>query len=127
MLRRIPPDWLVDQDGTSRPSGQAFNNDGDGEPMSGFLDSAVSELGLARGDVLSGHAGFFLVGLGVQVLLDEEQAVIRDPIEPPTHPCDPAHAAVAGQKGSGRRRRLARAAMWVAGACPTGVDPGLEA
>jgi hypothetical protein len=117
----------VDQDGVARPSGQAFNNDGDGEPMSGYLDSAVSELGLARRDVLSGHEGFFLVGLGVQVLLDEEQAVVRDPIEPPTHPCDPAHVAVTGKKGSGRRRRLAKAAMWVAGSCPVGVDAALEA
>lgn len=117
----------MDQDGVPRPSGQAFNNDGDGEPMSGYLDSAVSELGLARGEVLSGHPGFFLVGLGVQVLLNEEQAVVRDPIEPPAHPCDPAHVAVTGKKGSGRRRRLAKAAMWVAGSCPPGVETELEA
>ncbi len=117
----------MDQDGVPRPSGQAFNNDGDGEPMSGFLDSKVSELGLARCEVLRGHDGFFLVGLEVPVLLAEEQTVIRDPIEPPMYPCDPAHVAVTGPKGSGRRRRLARAAMWVADSCPPGVEARLEA
>jgi len=76
---------------------------------------------------LSGHDDFFLVGLPVQLLLSEEQAVIRDPIVPPVHPCDPAHVSVVGQKGGGRRRRLAKAAVWVTGSCPPGVEAGIEA
>ncbi len=126
MLRRIPPVWLVEDDGVHRPSSQAFNNDGDGEPMSGYLDSVVSSLGLKRERVLDGHAGFFLAALGVQALIDEEQRVVRDPIEPPIHPCDPAHVAVEGSKANKRRKRLAKAAVWVAGSCPPGAAPGLS-
>jgi len=95
--------------------------------MSGYLDSAVAHLGRPRADVLIDHDGYFLVGLSIQVLVDEEQQVRRDPIEPPLHPCDPSHVSVEGGKGSSRRRRLARKALWVTGSCPVTADPTIPA
>lgn len=128
VLRRVPALWIVlGENGTLRPSGQAFNNDGDGEPMSCYLDSDLKPNKLTRADVLIDHDGFFLAGLVVQDLIDEEQDVYRDPIVPAVHLCDPAHVSVAGSKGSGRRRRLAKASLWVRGLCPDNAVVGLEA
>jgi hypothetical protein len=125
VLRRIPAVWVVSAaDGTPCATSQAFENDRDGGPMSAFLDSALRENGLHRTDIIQGHPGFYAVALTVDTLTREEQTVVRDPIEPPQHICDPAHVLVVGQKGLGRRRRLAKAARWVEGVCPPGsVNP----
>jgi len=121
VLRRVPDVWVVRDPLGPRPSSQAFNNDGDGEPMSGYLDSSLREHSLSRADIVADHDGFYAVALQVGLLLDEEQSVLRDPIEPPGHICDPAHATVAGTKANNRRKRLSRAARWVAGSCPPGA------
>jgi hypothetical protein len=121
VLRRIPGVWVVEENGLPRPSGQAFNNDGAGEPMSVYLDSVLREIELSRTDVLDGHDGFYLAAVVVQVLLDEEQDIQSDPITPQIHKCDPAHAIVVGDKGRHRRRRIARQAQWIDGLCPPGA------
>lgn len=95
--------------------------------MSCYLDADLKPNHLTRADVLIDHDGYFLAGLFVQVLIAEQQEVYRDPIMPTVHPCDPAHASVKGPKGTNRRRRLAKASLWVRGLCPNGAVVGLEA
>jgi hypothetical protein len=89
--------------------------------MSGFLDSALVENKLARSDVIVGHPGFLVAALRVQVLRDEDQQVLRDPLTPVAHPCDPAHVQVAGVKANKRRSRFAKQAFWVPGLSPEGA------
>lgn len=123
VLRRIPGLWVVEgNDGKPRPSGQAFDNDRDGVVMSAYLDSALAEQQLTRRQVLTGHENFFLAAVLVEVFLNEEQRVVRDPVAPPMHPCDGAHVSVVGVKGTKRRRRFAKSAMWVEGMSPPGAD-----
>jgi hypothetical protein len=58
--------------------------------------------------------------LTVGVLRLEDQDVVLDPIDPPQHICDSAHTSVTGVKANKRRKRLAKAALWVPGLGPPG-------
>jgi|ERR1700688_721762 len=122
ILRRVPRVWVVPSDEGPRASSQAFNNDRDGGPMSGYLDSLLVQYGLTRGQILDGHAPgeFFVAALTVGFLQSEDQTIVPDPIVPTQHICDPAHVGVAGNKAPGRRSRLARASRWVPGVGPEG-------
>ena len=117
LLRRIPPQWEVrdDNEGATRPSSQAFNNDGEGDPMSTFLEQELKPKSLGYEHVIFGHAGFGLAALMAGFCRDEEQQrLARDPIaDDPFHPCNPIHAVVVGKKGSKRRGRFAKHAEWV--------------
>jgi hypothetical protein len=125
VLRRIPPDWVVPTDEGDRPSSQAFGNNGDDDPMSGYLDQLLAPNDLQRRDIVDGHDGFLVAALKVSDLTDQQQVVQPDPIVPVTHCCDPAHAKVVGQKNSKRRKRLAATARWLPGLGP-GSGPYLE-
>ncbi|MGO8871239.1 MAG: hypothetical protein ACLQPH_07515 [Acidimicrobiales bacterium] len=95
--------------------------------MSVYLDELLAPNNLERRNVIDGHEGFYVAALSVGDLTDEEQQVQPDPITPPEHPCDPAHAQVIGQKGRKRRKRVASVARWVAGLGPGSgpyLDPG---
>jgi hypothetical protein len=89
--------------------------------MSAYLDSLLERNGLARHQILDDHppGEFFVTSLTVEVLEEEQQAILHDPIEPQSHVCDPAHVAVVGDKPTKRRSRLARSSRWV-----PGLDPG---
>jgi hypothetical protein len=117
-LRRVPSIWVVEGDDGLRPSSQAFNNDPEGGPMSGYLDGLFARLGLERHQVVEGMSGFFVAGLTVGFLVREQQEVRHDPIDPPKHCCDPAHAGVSGSKANKRRARFAKSARWVPGLAP---------
>jgi hypothetical protein len=88
--------------------------------MSGYLDSVLAHDGGSRSHVIDQHEGFYVAALTVQTLWIEEQEVLPDPIDPPAFLCDPAHAQVIGSKAPSRRRRLARAALWIPGLGPAG-------
>ena len=120
VYRRIPPTWVVTaEDGSRRPSSQAFNNDGEGSPMSGYHDELLADEALGPSDVLAGHDGFFVSSLDVSFLLDEEQRVVRALVDRPVHPCDVAHVHVDGRKNASRRKRLSKHARWVPGLGPS--------
>lgn len=114
-LRRVP-ELLVISDqkvpGGRRASSSAFKDDPDGSPMSVYLQSVVDELQLPVAAVVHGKgAGWAVAAAPVQVLVEEEQRVVRDPVIDPaaSHPCDPAHALVYGEKTpKSRRERIAR-------------------
>jgi hypothetical protein len=119
-LRRVRPLHVVND--PKAPSGRrasaaAFEDDSDGSPMSAYLKSIVDGLGLTDAHVVHGKApGWCVASIPVRKLIDEEQVVTPAPIvDPPeTHPCDPAHALVHGEKKpKGRRDRIAKASPLV--------------
>lgn len=85
--------------------------------MSAYLQSAVAVLGLSEVDVVSGKArAWGVAAIPVQLLIDEEQRVVPDPIAGALnpHPCDPAHALVHGDKAAKKRReRISRSSPLV--------------
>jgi hypothetical protein len=106
LWRRIPP-WhfyFDDKLGRTRPSKAAFEDDGDGSPMSVVLAAESGRLEAA----LAGHQGYALATITAGLARACGQRVARDPT-----PGDPAHAIVIGRKTDGIRRRFAREARWV--------------
>jgi hypothetical protein len=59
-------------------------------------------------EVLRGHEGFGLVALTVDVLEALEQRLVVEPLAD-----EPDHAVVIGVKTGGRKRAMAKAAVWV--------------
>lgn len=117
LLRRIPP-WQLYWDaglGAYRPSSQAFDDDGEGDPMSVYLTSVMDHLGFLPDRTLEDQEhGFGVAGILAGSVRDEAQVIQRDP-EPglPAHVCDPAHAVVAGAKNGKRRSRIKKRFYWV--------------
>jgi hypothetical protein len=106
LWRRIPP-WHFYFDeklGRVRPSKAAFEDDGDGSPMSVTL---AGEAGRPD-DALVGHPGFALAAITAGLARSCGQRIVRDPT-----PNDPAHAVVIGRKTDSIKRRFAREARWV--------------
>ena len=106
LWRRIPP-WHFYRDeklGRVRPSKAAFEDDGDGSPMSVVLAADAG----APGSALAGHAGFALAAITAGLARSCGQGVVRDPT-----PDEPAHAVVIGRKTDSIKRRFAREARWV--------------
>jgi hypothetical protein len=85
--------------------------------MSVYLQSTVSDLDLtAVAVVYSKPSGWAVASIPVQTLIDEEQAVILNPVINPStpHPCDLAHALVDGIKQpKSRREHISRASPLV--------------
>jgi len=105
LLRRIPPwHFTWEADGAVRPSGAAFDDDQDGNPMSVVVAEECA--GLEK--VLEGHEGFALVRIPVGVAKEKGQRIVLAPTE-----AEPAHALVVGKKTKSVRRALARASEWV--------------
>lgn len=115
MFRRVPPVLVVSDPkvpGGLRASSSAFCDDPDGSPMSVYAMSIVTRLGLDHTAVVYGkESGWGVAQTPVELLAEEEQQVLLDPVvavEVP-HPCDPAHGIVVGDKQpKSRRERIAR-------------------
>lgn len=84
-----------------RPSSAAFEIRDDG--MSVFLASIVEAHALTPADVAHGHPGYHVAQVFVHQCRQLSLGVVGDPIDPPHHPCDPAHALV---RGDGSRQQL---------------------
>lgn len=106
LWRRIPPRHVYFEEnlGRIRPSKAAFEDDGDGSPMSVVL--AAESAGPAA--VLVGHPTYALAAITAGLARACGQRVARDPV-----PGEPAHAVVIGRKTDSLRRRFAREARWV--------------
>lgn len=92
-----------------RPSGAALEIADDG--LSVFIGSGVAGLGLGPDAVTDGHAGYGVAECQVAACRALELGVVPDPINPPAHICDPAHALV---KGEGGRKALKKKASKLA-------------
>ena len=109
--RRVPP-WHIEPngvrpkkaDGTFRPSSAAFEDDGDGDPMS--VDIVDDSLTIQR--ELAGHEGYGVVSISVGELrkLDLD---VRRKIEPN----NPNHGQVIGHKTRSIRNKIAEKCVWV--------------
>ena len=115
-FRRVPPDWVVTDPkapGGRRASKEAFKDDKNGDPMSAYLKAIMDPLRLRVADVMFGKGqGWAVAAASVSMLMSEDQIVDPSPIvnAEASHPCDPAHASVIGdKKDKGRRERMAAA------------------
>lgn len=109
LLRRIP-EWHVYYDknrGCVRPSSAAFEDDGDGSPMSVYRRDVIDDEGGEPARVMVGHAGFGLASVGAGEARSKNQTVCSDPL-----PEESAHAVVCGPKPKSVRRWFARNADW---------------
>lgn len=80
-----------------RPSGAALEIADDG--LSVFLGSVVDQMGLGPDAVADNHADYGVAQCYTGACRALDLGVIRDPIEPAVHVCDPAHALVTGEGG----------------------------
>ncbi|MCH9049906.1 MAG: hypothetical protein IIA72_02305 [Proteobacteria bacterium] len=105
VLRRIPPGRVVKNNTNLRPQSDNFSNHptGTGTSVSIFVEGSDPL------DLLEGHEGFGLVSLTVQDIRDAGLGIIRNPT-----PDDPNHAHIQGEKNRRVKRRLAKAADWIA-------------
>lgn len=106
LWRRIPPAWVVydENQGRSRPSSQAFQDDRNEEPMSVYLADECD----GHDEALAGHEGFFLVSVTAEQVRSLGQGIARDPL-----PDAPSHCLVFGKKTKKVRSSLAKRADWV--------------
>ncbi|HZO27835.1 MAG TPA: hypothetical protein VFH48_17800 [Chloroflexota bacterium] len=105
LWRRIPP-WHFYFDGKLgriRPSKAAFEDDGDGSPMSVILAAEAGQPERA----LEGHEGYALAVITAGLARSCGQQIVRDPTAE-----EPAHAVVIGLKTDSIKRRFAREARW---------------
>ncbi len=114
LLRRIPP-WHVHFDANEnrlRPSSAAFEDDGDDDPMSAYLSSVLAAESREPSTVLAGHEGYALASITAALAREHLQTVHPDPL-----PEETSHAAICGDKESGKKnapkRKFALAARWV--------------
>lgn len=109
--RRIPP-WHITPngirprkaDGTFRPSSSAFEDDGDGDPMS--VDIVDESLTVER--ELTGHDGYGIVSITAGKLREFGLDVCRK-----AEPGNPNHAQVIGRKTRSIRNQIAENCVWV--------------
>jgi hypothetical protein len=109
LLRRIPPVWWIPDEnlGRLRPTSQAFNNHGNGSPMSVHLQKVLEEHRLPVNSVLEGHVGFALASITAGLARTHAQRIRRKPLDD-----DPAHAEVFGEKTRSVRKAFAMGAVW---------------
>ena len=106
LLRRIHPTNMRGEGGT-RPSSNAFEDSGDGSPMSVYVESIILRLGYQPIDVLSGYPSHGLVSFTVGLIRELDwDAILRGGT--PGDPFGDAHSAVVGDKSPRPpRKRLA--------------------
>ena len=104
VLRRIPPDKIVEGDPNQRPQSGNFSNhrNGTGTSVSIWVE------GTDPLNLLAEHEGFGVVSLTVRDIRDAGLGIIRA-----QSPDDPHHAHIQGKKTSAARRGLAEAAVWI--------------
>ena len=112
LWRRIFPGWWIydENQGRTRPTSQAFNDDENGLPMSVFVARIVQSTGRNPNDVLHNHTGYALAFVTARLARECKQLIAMelDPKNP-----DPAHAIVFGKKTGFVRSRLAKESGWV--------------
>ncbi|MGH2968400.1 MAG: hypothetical protein ACRDK0_04955 [Solirubrobacteraceae bacterium] len=114
LYRLIPADQCEAVDGEWRFQSAAFDNTSGTNEMSVVVGDTLEALGRVPGDLPDGT---FLAGgaerwgvavIAAGVVIKEEQEVRRTPND-----IEPAHGDVVGVKGTKRRRRFKRSAVWI--------------
>ena len=106
LWRRIPP-WHFyrdPNDGSTRPSSAAFEDDSDHDPMSIVLGEECA----GPASVLAGHDSYALAAFTARLAREKGQKLVRDPL-----PDEPAHGLVVGTKTTSTRRAFAKHSRWV--------------
>jgi hypothetical protein len=114
LFRRIPSwhHFFDENENRWRPSSAAFEDDGDGDPMSVYLSTVLLGGNREPSDVLAGHQGYSLASITAGLARVNNQTVHPDPL-----PEESSHAVVCGDKVKGKKnapkRQFAKAAAWV--------------
>ncbi|MDP2200826.1 MAG: hypothetical protein Q8K07_02315 [Methylicorpusculum sp.] len=90
-----------------RPSSVAFDNHPNGSPMSVAIDDTLKANNLSPDSLLVGHEDFSLAIFTAKVARDNNQGVIRKPLDN-----DPAHGEVFGKKTKSVKKALAKNSTW---------------
>lgn len=106
LLRRIPEQWIVEDNGIKRISSGAFENTSGTLEMSIDFSSKLS----SPADTLRKYPKSFLASFTAKCARDLKQGVIAQPL-----PDDTAHGAVCGEKTKSIRRQFAKNCVWVKG------------
>ena len=105
LLRRIPH-WHFYYDerlGRMRPRSAAFEDDGDGDPMSVYRRDIIDAEGGEVTRVMVGHDGFALASLTAGEVRSRHQTVFPDPLLE-----ESSHAKICGPKPESTRRWFAK-------------------
>jgi hypothetical protein len=109
LWRRVPKrHWIDDEtgNGTFRPSSAAFEDDGDGDPMSTTL-VAESTIAQCLDPVRHMDEPFAVAEFPAAVAIEKGLTLRRDPTAD-----EPAHIVVEGKKTKATRNALVRASTW---------------
>ena len=109
LLRRVPPKHLyLDENlGRWRPSSAAFEDDGDGDPMSVYRRDVIEAKGGDVRRVMVGHEGYALAFLTAGQVRPKSQTVHTDPLTE-----ESSHTQVCGPKPKSTCRWFAKKAEW---------------
>ena len=110
VMRRVQPDELTTdaEDGPTRPSSDAFKQDGtDGETSVYLRSETTAERLVAR------YPGTYMAEITVGEIRAQGLDVEREDITG-----DPGHCNIIGRKTRGRLRAMARASRWIPGHAP---------
>lgn len=109
VMRRVRIDEIItDEDGTPRPSSQAFKQDGPDGDVSVYL---ASETTPAR--ITQDYPGTYVAEVDVGTIRAQGLDVERDPV-----PGEPGHCNITGRKSRSRARTIARSYRWAEGYGP---------
>src|SRR5256885_17105579 len=100
LYRRIPPlHFYADKnENRVRPSSAAFEDDGDGDPMSVCLARVLQAENREPSSVLVGHEGYALAAITAGLARSHNQTIHSRPLAE-----ESSHALVCGDKESGKK------------------------
>ena len=110
ILRRVRDyEVLEDDDGSPRPSSQAFIQGGPEGNVSVYLASETTPERITRD-----YPGTYVAEVDIRTVREHDLDVERDPVEG-----DPGHCNITGRKTRSRTRAIARSSQWATGFGPT--------
>ena len=110
VLRRVRDyEVLVEEDGTRRPSSQAFIQGGPDGDVSVYLASETTPERITQD-----YPGTYVAEVDISAIRRLGLDVEREPIEG-----DPGHCNITGRKTKSRTRAMARSSRWATGYRPT--------
>lgn len=110
VLRRVRDyEVLVDEDGTRRPSSQAFIQGGPDGNVSVYLASETTPERITRD-----YPDTYVAEVEISAIRSLGLDVEREPVEE-----DPGHCNITGRKTRSRTRAIARSSRWATGYRPT--------
>lgn len=110
VMRRVTRSEIArhEDDGTIRPSSNAFLQGGPDGDVSVYLASETIPEHITRE-----YPGMYVALVEVSVIRSQGLDVLRDPVEG-----EPGHCNITGRKTAARRRAIARSSRWAEGFVP---------